>query len=693
LNTLLSNNMARKHQKDFARLFGKRSGSLFKLLSFLAIFVVVVSLFVSAIPNYRHQGDTLERAKYDLARSGIISDAEFFSRYEGFRDWLHLRGTRGERELFDNISQILFRSASGIAMQYSDGEGLGILKSSYLSLHFAAIRISFILIASWRLWLFAILLAIALEFYNVRVFAGEDLLGQTGNGRLFFSGARLQLEPMSSNGTPERQVRGLACPAAAPLSAVKSSRLGIVLERFGVANETNLALAAVIVQHKHFPAYVATSDETVLLESFYGGAPLLDTSVLILERALALHQIYRAMQMNNERLEGLEPSAPIAQDEKNPRKLTAEQYADSLHHAFHRVLTPDLRVHLSELRPAELATILLSYEAGKVLSWGREGPTWVRKSNFGHLSGRAVVHSISAYATDYNLDERTTIRRALIYASRSSPFAPVRFPIDLSDKQRAARQWVELLTACPHELQAVADEVELVGIVSEAQRAWAQLFLDGAMALDPEVVDDVYASPTNLFFMPVPKVLALMRKVIEHGTLRRLEELVARVSQKQRLEIMSLDFATEGSERGIVSSERIFTPLAHREIKALAAEHNMTAADIRDWSTLRIILNSFGWLGRRVGDYTVPESSIITVVFRVDPGMPGANEFSRLGKRGMVAFRGTRLEAKWGTFWHTRFLPVLGVTMAETAEDYSQLMKGIEKELEDEEIAPPAVGL
>lgn len=396
--------------------------------------------------------------------------------------------------------------------------------------------------------------------------------------------------------------------------------------------------------------------------------------------------------MSNERLEAVSPPDPGVPDEKGQRKIGATEYAALLHHSFHRVLTPDMRMQLSEIRPTELATTILSYEAGKVLAYAKEGSAWVRRSNFGNLSGRAVVHSVGAFAREYNFDERSMIRRGLIYASRSSAFAPVRFPIDLSDKSRALRQWVELLMACPHELQAVADEVEFVGIVSEAQRAWAQLFLDGAMALDPEVVDDVYAAPTNLFFMPVTKVLGLMRKVIEHSTLRRLEELVARVSQRQRLEIMSMDFASEGMEKGISQSERIFAPLAHREVKALATQHSLSPADLRDWSTLRIVLNSFGWLGRRVGDYTVPESSIISVVFKVDPGMPGANEFSRMGKNGIVAFRGTRLEAKWGKFWQTRFIPVLGVTLAESPESYAELMKGIEKEFEEEEAATPAVG-
>ncbi len=692
MNTLLPDTISRKSHRDLSALMGRRSGSLIKMVAGTVLVLFCIFFIISAIPGYRHAGDSLERSRRDLAASGLVLDSEFFQRHERYREWLALRGTSAEQEMFDTISQILFRSASGLAIHRGDSDSWTFLKSSYLSFHFAILRISFIIIASWRLWLFAMLLALALEYYALRVYCGDDLLGQTGNNRLFFSGARLQLEPMNAAGAPELQVRGLACPKASTLANVKASRLGMLLDKYGVANETNLTLAGIIVHHKDYPAYVAEADEAALLDGQYAGATLLENSTLILEKALSLHQGYRALNMSNERLETSDLGIQSVQAEAG-KKLSGAEYAALLHGAFHRVLTPDMRSQLSELRATELASGILAFEAGKVLAYAKEAGQWLRKSNFGNLSGRAVLHSVAAFGKEYNFDERTTIRRSLIYASRSSVFAPVRFPIDLTDKSRSLRQWIELLMACPHELQAVADEVELVGIVSETQRAWAQLFLEGAMALDPEVVDDVYAAPTNLFFIPAPKVINLMRKVIEHSTLRRLEELVARVSQKQRLEVMSVDFAGEGSERGTAHAERIFTPLAHRELKALAAQHEISAADVRDWSTLRVVLNSFGWLGRRVGDYTVPESSIVSLVFKVDPGMPGANEFSRLGRHGMVAFRGTRLEAKWGKFWQTRFIPVLGVTMAETPEDYDQLMKGIEKELEEEDSSAPAAGM
>ncbi len=60
-------------------------------------------------------------------------------------------------------------------------------------------------------------------------YEGRDLLGQMGNGRLFYSGARAGLFKMADNGAPDVQVRGLACPPEASQEAVLSSSLFKVL--------------------------------------------------------------------------------------------------------------------------------------------------------------------------------------------------------------------------------------------------------------------------------------------------------------------------------------------------------------------------------------------------------------------------------------------------------------------------------
>jgi hypothetical protein len=209
--------------------------------------------------------------------------------------------------------------------------------------------------------------------------------------------------------------------------------------------------------------------------------------------------------------------------------------------------------------------------------------------------------------------------------------------------------------------------------------------MDGVMTLNPEIVDSVFATHANLFVMPLKNVLNVLLRAMPQERMKRLEELVTLVSQRQRLESMSMDMNGEPAERVQGSGfTRIPPPLGMQEIKALAELHGLSAAEIKEWSSLRIILNSFGWLGRRVGDYSVPESSIIFAVFRAEEGTPERNQLGLVGRSGMVPFRGTRLEQKWGKFWQTRFLQAISATMAENRADFEKLLRGIDDRADEE---------
>src|SRR5690606_15677152 len=112
----------------------------------------------------------------------------------------------------------------------------------YLSLHEGLLRLVFLIIAGWRLMMVAMLGGALLSLRTTRVYRERDVLGQTGNGRLFFSGARVTIDNPTAHGAPSEQVRGLACPRMAPEAAARKSALTEVLKRAGALNHTNLAL-------------------------------------------------------------------------------------------------------------------------------------------------------------------------------------------------------------------------------------------------------------------------------------------------------------------------------------------------------------------------------------------------------------------------------------------------------------------
>jgi hypothetical protein len=128
----------------------------------------------------------------------------------------------------------------------------------------------------------------------------------------------------------------------------------------------------------------------------------------------------------------------------------------------------------------------------------------------------------------------------------------------------------------------------------------------------------------------------------------------------------------------------VFTPFSHQESKQLAELHGLSTSDIKSWSSIRIMLNSYGWLGRRVGEHTVPESSIVFAAFLMAERSSETNDLGLIGRSGMVPIRGTRLEEKWGDFWQSRFVMAQNASMAETKDNYERLMKGLSDPKEDE---------
>src|SRR5690606_36740370 len=127
-----------------------------------------------------------------------------------------------------------------------------------------------------------------------------------------------------------------------------------------------------------------------------------------------------------------------------------------------------MRKSIGSLPPDLVAVLLLSFEAGKVMVHSFEGGRWLKKSNYPQLAARSVLHSVESLASEYDYTQRTLIRQAIIYSSRSGDFGPVKLPVNLNIESRALRQWGEILLSTPYELGSTADEVELYGLIFEA---------------------------------------------------------------------------------------------------------------------------------------------------------------------------------------------------------------------------------
>ena len=669
--------LLKRHKRDFASLRASRRRTI-RLVFVFALLCVAGFVFLHLLGQPGAGSRGVDQAVGELLAAQLNWGERLVDRYEEQQNWLAVHGTGFEKDLYENIAGSVFRLAGSSTMLRDSYDSLSFFGKITVSFLFAALRVTFIVVICWRIWLAAAVLAAVAGYTVYRVHSGQDLLGQAGNGRLFYSGILARLSRLAEGGVPDIQIPGLACPRAVSRQSAAGSDIGRLLEKFGALNDTNLALAAVIMFHHNYPAYVTTSDEESLLSGFFSGAGLAENCFLILEKALTLHAHYQSA-------ENLSAGSLSLAHRSEDGKVDKYQNANFLEQAMHRVLILDMRKNLAMLKASEIACAVLAYEAGKVMTFAHESGMWLRKSAFCHLNARAILHSLPSYPRDFGYVSRAVIRRALIYCQRSTSFGQVHFPVDFSETSRALRQWIEILSACPHELQAVADEIELFGIISEAERQWTQAFFAAVMTIQPEAVEEVYATHFNLLFMPLPKIMKIVRGVLGEAQLRRLEELVAIVNQQQRLRVMSLDFSVDPEKPQSRNPHHIYSPLGYAEIKRLSELHSVPLEDVRDWSAARAIF-SFGWLGRRVGDYSVPESSLIFAVFKMQPESGGGNTLGLLGHPGMVAFRASRLEAKWGRGWQSRFTMVESATMAETQEDYERLLAGQRdlRELEEE---------
>jgi len=643
---------------------------LFRPVVYLVVSLFTLLVLVGLFGRFEPVPSELASVKGQLQNSPYGWSQEMLQAHSKYSRWLELRGTSGEQRLFNSISTSSIKRVLGYT-------GEGTLSKLYIGAHFAYMRVSFFLIASGRLWVFIAVLAFIGGIVNLRVYRNDDLLGRTGNDRLYFSGIRAGLENLTTEGIPDKLVPGLACPPKSSMALARESAIGKILQRYGVLNSTNLELTAIILAAREIPGFVSRGTAGNKLEEILPDLLLPGLAEKTLEIALS-HQASYAADSNS----------VLAEVElQNSSELDIEDYFEALSQSMAKVLTPRLRRALAGL-PAEcVATAILAYQAGKVLAFKEQGGRWFRVSNYDQLSARAVLHSLSPFGSDYDYDVRTVIRRALIYGARSSIFGPVRFARDLTDETRALRQWVEVMMATPIELPLVVDEIELSVRVVEIQEIWAREFFDRCLVLPEDKKRDMFATSTGLLFLTIASVTTIMKDTMDIGEIDRLHHLVSVVSKKQKDASMLKYDQEETLKDGIPEYERILAPLSEKEGKQVAESHGISLEDIKYWGAIRVVLYTYGWLARRVGDYTVPESGIIYVVLDGTEESARQNNFGLLGLKGSIVLRAARLKEGWGKDWMYQFSQARSAKMAETVEQYDRLMQRISDDYVEESVS------
>lgn len=674
MSSLHGDQLAREHQKEMSRLMGSRSSFSTAVLWISVLGSALLVLFAANL--------YLTDSNVEVESLGTSSSPEvrgLLERDEELRGFLRRYTSSLEASLYEGVSKSVLPLVAGAAHK-NEGESMSLFSVLYVVVLKGTLHAVFLILACWRIWAAVILITVANRILKYGPYKSKnDLIGVCGNGRLFYSGIRGSLDNVTPQGAPDIQVPGLVCLSYAPDEQVEQSSLYRLIQSYGVANNTTKRLVAHLIKDEMIPSYVGRNGEEGLLTKRFEGVSLIENCGFILENALFLHARYREGYFHDPDFDDGTPEREVGGTEP----IRKEENASLLLRSLHRVLTPKMREDLAKVSALDLATTVLAYEAGKLLAWGFEGGRWIRRSNFTELSARAVLHSVPYFGQEYSYDSRMQIRRALIFGSRFSVLGPVRFPTDLTPEARAARQWVEVLMSLPHELQSAADEIELCGIVQDLYGHWSKNFLDKVISSDLEIVEGAFVGPSHALYMPLGVLLKSLREITDNKTIKRLEELVFLVSQKQKLQILSSDLSGDGVG-GLPAYQKILPPISYPEMKRLSVLHKISMEDLRDWSALRIVLNNYSWLARRVGNRSVPESSLAFVTFKSDDPRFRANDKGVVGMPGTVPLRGTRLDSQFGKSWANRYVAATDIHLAETEEDYGKLLADIREELPDD---------
>jgi len=171
---------------------------------------------------------------------------------------------------------------------------------------------------------------------------------------------------------------------------------------------------------------------------------------------------------------------------------------------------------------------------------------------------------------------------------------------------------------------------------------------------------------------------------MDDGRRARFAALVGAVSRRQKLR-MTAAGASGPEEEGheVPDYERVLPPISQARAKFLAGLHGLSVEQVHEWGYYRVILNAYGWLGRRVGDAAVPEDGLVFGVWTGEE-LSGCNPLGFCGRAGMVVLRATFLVDKFGPEWARRFPLAERAWIADCKEDFDRLMRGLGERPEEE---------
>lgn len=464
----------------------------------------------------------------------------------------------------------------------------------------------------------------------------RDILGLCGSGRAFFSGARARIPRELSRSDYSAPIPSLITAPRVNPPTFWSSKLSAELESTGSLNKTTMELGRIILAGAALPAFIIAEEEQEIFNRRVKAVSIEEYTLRVL-RAIA--NTFARFNSNEMRIKEVE----------SPFKIEAAEHMALLSSALVRVLDLESVNSLKHERGQLLAiTLVLARIAGLVHSTDLYSENrYFCSSMYPELTARALLQSIPSFVKEYSSLEQSDLRRALNLTTRVSPVGATKFPIGISARCFALRQWSELIGENPLRLTFLADDLELHALLNQARLRFEKVLLGKIRSRDVNLFDAAVVTGANNLLVKVPALTQMFREVFPEATIRRTEELLTVVNLKRRIRAKQSSQEINHAELGLDGGGNITLPLSLSEIRQIAKEHGIEPRDLKDWSILKGILGMHGWLARRVGDVPVPKTAVVFVI----SGEAGEREFDE----GFVALRDDRLRETFGESWGERF--------------------------------------
>ena len=454
-----------------------------------------------------------------------------------------------EMKFYNSLNSKILTKIEGI----NNKEGIEYFKKFKIRLLFSIDEIFFIILFYWKIiWVLCFLTLLKIYFKN-KSYIKNNLLGLTGNNRLFFSGINISLNNKELK-NPEFFIPNLCNLNQTSISQAMSSSLGKEVNKIKGINKVNLKLIAIINYYKNVPCF---AKQVFSKETTDDQFPLFEKTTYLVKN---INNLLSGIKEDNTLLNSLK----IIFDDENIKVLKS-------------------------INPNFILTGVLALQAGKILSYKNESGEWTDTTSFPELSARAVLNSLFEFKESYNYQERAAIRQALIYSSRNTVFGPVKKPVNLPLNTKILRDLFEIIKSNnSQDVINTSQEIKLNIIITK----FIKSFNNKISNLDvTEVNENIILVKIDLLTSYFKKSLSLDNELID---------LIKKVLLFQSKNYNLNENANESYQ--IPEYLKLLSELNEKEIDFISRNYLLDKDEISLWSTLRIILKQKNLLAEKIGD-------------------------------------------------------------------------------------------